>query len=264
MLKNRDRIDNLRIASPCPMNWDEMRGDDRTRFCEQCNLHVYNISELTGSQVRDLITEKEGRICARLYRRADGTVLTKDCPTGLKAIRRRVSRIAGATITAVLSFCFGVLGQSRSQEEQTCPTGAQVRVSRKHGQQESAYTSPLTGLVKDQNGVAVSGATVKIVNEQTKKYFVSITNDDGVFNFPTLESGSYKVEVVVAGFQPLNFDGLTLTTNETVGLDITIQFALQFINITVGILTDGESLGSGGSYGNTTTFSPQKIIRLPY
>ena len=94
-MKSQIKLDRLRIASPCPASWEQMTGDDRARFCELCNLHVYNIAELTASEAKSLIANAEGRICARLYRRSDGTVITKDCPVGLRAIRRRVARIAG-------------------------------------------------------------------------------------------------------------------------------------------------------------------------
>ena len=76
-MKSQIQLDRLRIASPCPASWEQMTGDDRARFCELCNLQVYNIAELTAREARSLIANTEGRICARLYRRADGTVITK-------------------------------------------------------------------------------------------------------------------------------------------------------------------------------------------
>ena len=33
-------LDNIRIASPCSANWDEMFGDERKRFCGDCKLNV--------------------------------------------------------------------------------------------------------------------------------------------------------------------------------------------------------------------------------
>ncbi|MDQ3181817.1 MAG: hypothetical protein M3Q33_15040, partial [Acidobacteriota bacterium] len=45
-------------------------------------------------------------VCVRFFKRADGTVLTKDCPVGWQAIKRRVSKIA----TAFASLIFAVLG----------------------------------------------------------------------------------------------------------------------------------------------------------
>src|ERR671916_798746 len=98
MDKDNDLLNRLRIASPCTVGWERMTGDERVRFCEQCNLHVYNISAMTEAEVASLIKSQEGRLCARLYRRADGTVLTRDCPVGLRALRRRMSKTAGAVL----------------------------------------------------------------------------------------------------------------------------------------------------------------------
>ncbi len=264
MLKKRESIDRLRIAAPCPMNWEEMHGDARARFCEQCNLHVYNISELTTREVKTLITKTEGRICGRLYRRADGTVLTKDCPVGLKAIRRRVSRMAGATITAVLSFCFGVLGQSRVQEDKVCENGERVRISRQVKTSEQQDIAPLTGVVKDPNGAVVVGVAVELVNMSTQKKFLATTNDEGVFNFPALETGSYKIEVVASGFMPLNFDGLDFQTGETVNLDIMLQVRIDGTVIVGILLSDDYVTPSTDGPGLKTTFPQNKITKLPF
>jgi hypothetical protein len=101
-------LGGLRIAAPCSADWDQMMGNQRVRFCAQCNLNVYNLSELSKTEAEDFIARNEGRLCVRFYRRADGSVLTKNCPVGLRAIKRRLSRIAQAVTTTVLSFFAGV------------------------------------------------------------------------------------------------------------------------------------------------------------
>jgi len=91
----RERIDSLEVidvASPCPANWDAMTGDDRVRHCSQCDLNVYNLSEMTSGEALRLVNQTEGRLCVRFLRRADGTMITRDCPVGLRAIRRRIAR----------------------------------------------------------------------------------------------------------------------------------------------------------------------------
>jgi hypothetical protein len=47
-----------------------------------------------------LIRDKRGNLCARYFKRADGTVVTQDCPVGQRARRRGVAIAAGA-ITAL-------------------------------------------------------------------------------------------------------------------------------------------------------------------
>ncbi len=85
-------LDDVRVASPCPADWDAMTGTDQARFCDQCHKNVYNLSALTRAEAEALIQEKEGHLCVRYYARADGTVLTQDCPVGLRAVRARVAR----------------------------------------------------------------------------------------------------------------------------------------------------------------------------
>ena len=91
----------LRVASPCNANWSAMKGDDTSRFCQRCQLNVYNLSEMTDAQARTLIAEKEGRLCVRFYRRADGTVLTKDCPDGVHRRNGRIRKMLVAGLGAL-------------------------------------------------------------------------------------------------------------------------------------------------------------------
>ncbi|HKX30550.1 MAG TPA: hypothetical protein VJ302_22865, partial [Blastocatellia bacterium] len=77
--------------------------DDRVRFCSQCNLNVYNLSGLTRPEAEDLINRAEGGLCVRFYRRSDGTILTRNCPVGLRTIRRRVAWGAQLLLGMLLS-----------------------------------------------------------------------------------------------------------------------------------------------------------------
>ena len=76
----------IRVEKPCPASWDGMHGDDRVRFCDECKLHVYNLSELTRVQAEALVAAHEGRLCVRYYQRKDGTIITQDCGGGLRRV----------------------------------------------------------------------------------------------------------------------------------------------------------------------------------
>src|SRR3982750_1775133 len=88
-------LDDLRIASPCPAAWSGMAGDDRVRFCGSCDRHVYNLSALSSDEALALLRETEGKLCLRIHRRRDGTVMTADCPVGVKAAAARRLRRLG-------------------------------------------------------------------------------------------------------------------------------------------------------------------------
>jgi hypothetical protein len=97
-------LDDVRIASPCSASWDEMTGDARVRFCGKCAKNVYNLSEMTRDEAEALLAQSEraeARMCVRLYKRRDGTVLTADCPVGVKRKNiRRVVAVAAGTLGA--------------------------------------------------------------------------------------------------------------------------------------------------------------------
>jgi hypothetical protein len=108
MIRFSNLLDNIRIASPCNADWDQMIGNERARFCGHCNLNVYNLSSMTREEAELLVGRTEGRLCVRYFRRADGSVITQDCPVGLRAIRRRMSHVARAVGSAVLGFLAGL------------------------------------------------------------------------------------------------------------------------------------------------------------
>jgi len=85
-----------------------MIGNDRSRFCGQCSLNVYNLSSMTRAEAESLIARSEGGFCVRFYRRQDGSIITENCPVGLRALRRRVSSVSKAIATTVLTFFAGL------------------------------------------------------------------------------------------------------------------------------------------------------------
>jgi hypothetical protein len=106
-------LDNLRIASPCNVSWEAMTGDDRVRFCGSCEKNVYNLSAMAQADAEALLAKHASSICVRLYRRADGTVLTADCPVGVrrKRVRRGVLAVAGAgALASAASTTFATQG----------------------------------------------------------------------------------------------------------------------------------------------------------
>lgn len=110
MSRFSDPLSRVRVASPCPADWDKMIGDERVRFCGQCELNVYNLSAMTRTQAEDLIAGTERRLCIRYYRRKDGSILTRDCPVGLARLKQRMSRIRRAVTAGLLGFFAGASG----------------------------------------------------------------------------------------------------------------------------------------------------------
>jgi hypothetical protein len=108
MARFRNTLNSVRVAAPCKADWEQMMGNERVRFCGECSLNVYNLSGMTRADAETLIARTEGRLCIRFYRRFDGSIITKDCPVGLRAIRRRMSSVAKAIGSTVMGLLAGL------------------------------------------------------------------------------------------------------------------------------------------------------------
>ena len=100
-------LEDVRIASPCPASWDEMLGNDRTRFCTGCEKNVYDISNMTRDEAEELISANEGDLCVRFFQRADGTIMTSDCSVGAK---RKLRKKAALSIAAAGAMALAAIG----------------------------------------------------------------------------------------------------------------------------------------------------------
>jgi Carboxypeptidase regulatory-like domain len=175
---------HIRIASPCPADWERMRGDDRVRHCQECNLNVYNLSALSEREIRELVANNQGRLCGRLYRRHDGTMITRNCPAGLKAIGRRISRIAGA----ILSLAIPSLTAAT-------PTLAQ---SYSHTNLGSAGVSLQ---VMDPSGAFISEATVTLDDLARNHTIHGMADKNGRALLWAPLGGSYRLRVSAPSMQ---------------------------------------------------------------
>lgn len=114
-------LDSVRIASPCKANWNEMSGDERSRHCRECKLNVYNVAGLTKKEAEALLEKAAGgqRVCMRLARRADGTIITADCPVGVKIARRLKMRAAALrlTVTTAIFWMMGISAPAKSETQ---------------------------------------------------------------------------------------------------------------------------------------------------
>ncbi len=257
-MSSPDRIDHLRIASPCPANWDEMSGDDRVRFCDLCNLHVYNIARLTRKEAGSLIANTEGRICARVFRRSDGTIITKDCPVGLRAIRRRLAKIAGAVFATIMSLAASVAGQKpNSKDKSSCQQQVTITKSVPGAKQEAGSIS---GTVLDPNGAVVPGGVKILVARQTGEAVTTSTTDDkGSFRLSGLQSGVYELCFESKGFTTLKILEIRLAGEASV--TVAAILLPKNVEVMIGIVGTPALIDTPPG---TTIFSSDLIQRLPH
>jgi len=96
-------LSDLVINTPCSMDWERMDGDARTRFCSRCQKYVYNISSMTRSEALQLIGDGDRKVCARIFRRPDGTIVTRECATPHRRAGRGRLQYSIAALIALIT-----------------------------------------------------------------------------------------------------------------------------------------------------------------
>ena len=81
----------------------------------------------------------------------------------------------------------------------------------------------ITGIVKDQAGAAVAGATITVTETRTNLQRVVISTGDGVYTAASLAPGEYRLDVELAGFKPVRREGVHLSTGEKARLDFDLS-----------------------------------------
>jgi hypothetical protein len=89
-----------------------------------------------------------------------------------------------------------------------------------HAQFDSANIS---GVVQDTTGAVLPGVTVTLVNVGTKNERETVTNEAGLYTFPNVPVGEYRITAVLSGFKSLTKSDVRVNA----GLNIRVDVALE-------------------------------------
>jgi hypothetical protein len=118
----------------------------------------------------------------------------------------------------------------------------------------------ITGLVRDQNGVAVPGAAITVTDTRTNRQRVIVSTGEGVYTAASLTPGEYRLEIVLAGFKPVRREGIRLSTGEKARVDVEVSVGDVREQVTVvgdSPVVRGETAGLG------TVVENEQVVQLP-
>jgi Carboxypeptidase regulatory-like domain/TonB-dependent Receptor Plug Domain len=87
---------------------------------------------------------------------------------------------------------------------------------------QNANTGEIRGMVQDSTGAAIEGVKVTITNVDTGVSIPSTTTSAGIYDAPSVPTGSYTVTFSKAGFKDLVRKGITLQI-QTIAVDASLQ-----------------------------------------
>src|SRR2546425_781249 len=100
-----------------------------------------------------------------------------------------------------------------------------------------SVTGNISGSVTDPNGAVVAGASVTLVNDQTKDKRDQVTNESGRFNFASVQPGVYSLKIEHQGFETLLRTKVVLSANEGLALG---ELALKTGQVTETVTVQSE------------------------
>ena len=118
----------------------------------------------------------------------------------------------------------------------------------------------ITGEVRDTTGASVPGVTVNITNVATNAKRSSITNDAGIYSFPSLPPGVYNLKAEKQGFKSATSSNVEVQVQQTVRLDLdmTVGSVSESIEVSAqasALTTENSTLG--------TVVENKRIVELP-
>ena len=75
----------------------------------------------------------------------------------------------------------------------------------------ASSTGSISGQVVDSNGNALPGVSVTATSPAQIGTLTATTNEEGIYRFPSVPPGQYKVEFALSGFSKLIREGIQVT-----------------------------------------------------
>src|SRR4029078_3984587 len=84
-------------------------------------------------------------------------------------------------------------------------------------------TTGIRGIVRDPRGAVIQNATVKVTDNATGIEQTSVSSSDGVFLFPNLQFGTYKLTATAPGFQNMVIAAITVESGRTTNVSVDLE-----------------------------------------
>ena len=124
----------------------------------------------------------------------------------------------------------------------------------------ASSTGSISGQVADDVGGALPGVTVNATSPAQIGTLTVITNEDGIYRFPSVPPGEYKLEFTLPGFKTLVRDGIRVT----LGFNSAVSISLGVASVQETVTVSGESpIVDTSATRLQTNYDQQALASLP-
>jgi hypothetical protein len=133
-------------------------------------------------------------------------------------------------------------------------------VSTAHAQGESGRAT-ITGRVADSTGASVPGAELNLTQTQTGEKRTLKSDGAGLYSFPSLAVGSYKLTVEATNFASSTYENLELTVGQTAEVNVLLKPAGS--STSVDVSAEETDLTGRSETQNASILSNEVVEDLP-
>jgi len=126
--------------------------------------------------------------------------------------------------------------------------------------QSQALNGQIEGTILDQNNAAVPSAVITVTNLDTGATRSVTSDESGVYRFPLLPLGTYRITAESASFKKFIREGIVLTTGQTATIDIGLQTG--DVNEVVTVSAD-TSIADPGKTDVGRVMNTREVQNLP-
>jgi Carboxypeptidase regulatory-like domain len=116
---------------------------------------------------------------------------------------------------------------------------------------QTATTASISGRVTDAQGAGVSGAVVKLKDKATNQERATVTNDEGMYTLPNIESGFYDLSVSLSQFKTTTINNIKVEVTKAITQDVKLEVGQLTDHVTVSASTETQLQKTDASLGNS-------------
>ena len=239
----------LGIPEPCHENWNNMKPEEKGRFCNSCQKTVVDFRNMSDSQLAEFFKKPAGSVCGRFH--ADQ--LNRD----ISIPRKRIPWVKYFFQFSLPAFLFSMKSAAQGKvavQEKIAGHSLKAAAARLNdqpvGEKVLKDSITVTGKVSDEAGTPISGATIMVLGTTSG----TVTKEDG--SFKLLCKIGDRLIVTSVGYSTVEFK--VNKASENISL---VQAPMEWMGLIVSYPVD-EKRKEEIPLITKTTDSSKKVLNL--
>jgi hypothetical protein len=124
----------------------------------------------------------------------------------------------------------------------------------------ASSTGSISGEVKDSQGGVLPGVTVTATSPAQIGTLTAVTNESGIYRFPAVPPGEYKLQFELSGFQNVTRDGIRITLG--FNAQVNVQLGVATLQETVTVSGESPVIDTSATRVQTN-YDQQQLASIP-